>query len=265
MSHSSQSVLITGGSSGIGAETVKLLYQEGFKVWFTYRSGKDAAAGLMKSLCGNPDGDERLSAHPWNAASRESLDQLCEALGNNTPDILINNAAVGSATVKKLSDDPYEQDYYMMVVNAVSPLWMIRKFLPAMKSKGGKIINISSVGGGITQFPNFTTADGMSKAAVAFMTRQLAAELTHHPVDVFAVCPGAVETPMLGASTLDHLDEQSRQRLIKQLPAGRLIQSEEVARIIRFLCTPEAEIMRGAVIDASLGLGSNPGLLSNFS
>ncbi|AXJ01121.1 NAD(P)-dependent dehydrogenase, short-chain alcohol dehydrogenase family [Cyclonatronum proteinivorum] len=265
MSNSQKTVLITGGSSGIGAETVRLFYEDGFRVIFTYRSGKKAALSLMQKLCGNAEGDERLTAYAWDAAQRESLEALCDSLDGKIPDILINNAAVGSATVKKLSDDPYEQDYYMMVVNAVSPLWMIRKFLPEMKIKGGKIVNISSVGGGITQFPNFTTADGMSKAAVAFMTRQLAAELSHHPVDVFAVCPGAVETPMFGASTLDHLDEQKREKLIRQLPAERLIQSEEVARLIRYLCRPEAEIMRGAVIDASLGLGSNPGLLSNFS
>ncbi|MCC5933117.1 MAG: SDR family oxidoreductase [Candidatus Cyclonatronum sp.] len=264
MRHSIKNVLVTGGSSGIGAETVKVFYNEGHRVYFTYRSGQKAAQELMVELCGNASGDDRISAHAWDAASRDSLEHLCEEI-QIVPDILINNAAVGSATVKKLSDDPYEQDYYMMVVNAVSPLWMVRKFLPVMKERGGKIINVSSVGGGITQFPNFTTADGMSKAAVAFMTRQLAAELTHHPVDVFAVCPGAVETPMFGASTLDHLDDAGRERLIKRLPAGRLIQSAEVAEIIRYLCSPQAEIMRGAVVDASLGLGSNPGLLSNFS
>lgn len=241
MSDSKKTVLITGGSSGIGAETVKLFYKDGFRVWFTYRSGKNGAEALMKSLCGSEAGDDRLIALKWDAARRESLEELCAGLDHQTPDILINNAAVGSATVKKLSDDPYEQDYYMMVVNAVSPLWMIRKFLPGMKTRGGKIINISSVGGGITQFPNFSTSDGMSKAAVAFMTRQLAAELTRYPVDVFAICPGAVETPMFGASTLDHLSEEERNRLIRQLPAGRLIQSEEVARIIRYLCSPEAK------------------------
>jgi len=61
----------------------------------------------------------------------------------------------------------------------------------------GKIINISSVGGGIACFPGFNIADGMSKASIAFMTRQLAAELIHTDVEVFAICPGVTDTDMI--------------------------------------------------------------------
>ncbi len=254
----SKTVLITGGSSGIGAETVKLFYDDGFRVYFTYRSGKEKATALIDELQGRKGGS--VSALYWDAGSRDSLDELTAQMPGGV-DILINNAGVGSATVKKLSDDPYEQDKQMMLVNAVSPLWLIRKLLPGMKKKGGTIVNVSSVGGGITQFPNFTTADGMSKAAVAFMTRQLAAELSFDPVDVFAICPGAVETPMFGASTLDHLTDEDRKAVINKLPGRRLISPLEIARVIRYLCRPESSVMRGAVIDASLGLGANPGLL----
>ncbi len=255
----SKRVLITGGSSGIGAETVKLFYEDGFEVYFTYRSGAEKSRALASEL---EKSGKKGSVKPlhWDAGSRESLEEMTSQI-DGPVDILINNAGVGSATVKKLSDDPYEQDKQMMLVNAVSPLWLIRKLLPAMKERGGIIVNLSSVGGGITQFPNFTTADGMSKAAVAFMTRQLAAELSFDPVDVFAVCPGAVETPMFGASTLDHLTEEDRKALINKLPGRRLITALEIARIVRYLCRPESSVMRGAVIDASLGLGANPGLL----
>ncbi|MCH8557277.1 MAG: SDR family oxidoreductase [Balneolia bacterium] len=254
-----KTVLITGGSSGIGYEAVKLFYNDGFRVYFTYRSGKGKSEALIKELS-DKEADERLIALRWDAGDRKSLDELVSAI-RHPVDVLTNNAGVGSATVKYVTDDEYEQDHQMMLINSVAPLWLIKKLLPGMKERGGKIVNVSSVGGGITQFPNFTTADGMSKAALAFMTRQLAAELAHDPVDVFAICPGAVETPMFGASTLNHLSEDDRNKLIAKLPANRLIDPLEVARIIRYLSKPEATIMRGAVIDASLGLGSNPGLL----
>ncbi|MFW6347637.1 MAG: SDR family NAD(P)-dependent oxidoreductase [Cyclonatronaceae bacterium] len=258
-SKESRNILITGGSSGIGIELVRLFYHDGFNVWFTYRSGKSQAAALVEELR-SPASSATLTALKWDAADRQSLEKLAAALPERL-DVLINNAGVGTATVKKLSDDPYEQDRFMMMVNAVAPLWLVRKVLPGMKKHGGRIINISSVGGGITQFPNFTTADGMSKAALAFMSRQLSAELTQDPVDVFAICPGAVETPMFSASTLDHLDAEERRQLIRNLPGGRLIEPLEIARIARFLCTPAGSVLRGAVLDASLGLGSNPGQL----
>lgn len=254
-----RNVLITGGSSGIGIEMVRLFYEDGFNVWFTYRSGKQKAEALVEELI-KDSSSQILKALRWDAADRKSLDELAADLPERL-DVLINNAGVGTATVRKLSDDPYEQDRFMMMVNSVAPLWLVRKVLPGMKSHGGRIINISSVGGGITQFPNFTTADGMSKSALAFMSRQLSAELTQDPVDVFAICPGAVETPMFNASTLDHLDDEQRQGVIKNLPGGRLIEPVEIAKIARFLCTPEARVLRGAVLDASLGLGSNPGQL----
>lgn len=259
-SDSSKNVLITGGSSGIGIALVRRFYDDGFNTWFTYRSGKQKAKTLIQELRseGRPN---VLKALRWDAADRESLETLAAGLPGRL-DVLINNAGVGTATVKKLSSDAYEQDRLMMMINSVAPLWLVRKILPGMKAHGGRIINISSVGGGITQFPNFTTADGMSKSALAFMTRQLSAELTQDPVDVFAICPGAVETPMFSASTLDHLDKDKRQHLIRNLPGGRLIEPDEIARIARFLCTPEARVMRGAVLDASLGLGSNPGQLN---
>lgn len=254
-----QTVLITGGSSGIGYEAVKIFYEDGYRVYFTYRSGKEKALQLVRELSNNKT-DDRLIPLRWDAGNRDSLDELISGISHPI-DVLINNAGVGSATVKHITEDIYEQDHQMMLINSVAPLWLIKKILPGMKERGGKIVNVSSVGGGITQFPNFTTADGMSKAAVAFMTRQLAAELAHNPVDVFAICPGAVETPMFGASTLDHLNEEDRKALISKLPGNRLISPLEVARIIRYLSKPEASVMRGAVIDASLGLGSNPGLL----
>jgi NAD(P)-dependent dehydrogenase (short-subunit alcohol dehydrogenase family) len=125
-----------------------------------------------------------------------------------------------------------------------------------------KIINISSVGGGVTAFPGFRLSDGMSKAAVAFMTRQLAAEHVHSNVDVFAVCPGATNTAMFQASTLNKLSAAERASFLKRLPKGRLIEPEEIAAIVHFLASGLSTPMHGAIIDASMGLGVRPGLMT---
>jgi NAD(P)-dependent dehydrogenase (short-subunit alcohol dehydrogenase family) len=126
----------------------------------------------------------------------------------------------------------------------------------------GKIVNIASVGGGIAAFPGFHVADGMSKAALAYLTRHLAAELARQPVEVFAVCPGAVQTTMLEASTLAGLSAQQRYALEARLPGGRLLQPEEVAEVVWWLTGRGAVVLHGAVIDASMGLGVHPCLLT---
>jgi len=246
--------LITGGSSGIGQAMVSAFSKAGYNVTFTFRSGKQKAETIIAELP-----ERNVKALKWDADDKQSSLQLIEAFPE--PDIIINNAGLGSATVKNVSDDVFEQDRLLLQVNAIAPLWLIRGYLPRLKEKGGTIINISSVGGGINQFPGFNIADGMSKAAVSYLTRHLAAELSHDPVHVFAICPGATETPMFGASTLDHLSPEKRSELLAKLPGGRLISPDEIASIALFLCTDAAQVLRGTVLDASLGLGVNPGLL----
>ena len=131
-------------------------------------------------------------------------------------------------------------------------------------SKNKKLINISSVGGGIAAFPGFRLSDGMSKAAVAFLTRQLAAEAVQLNVDIFAICPGATNTPMFEASTLSKMSASEKKDFLKRLPKGRLIEPEEIAGLVHFLASPAARVLHDAVIDASMGLGVRPGLMSEY-
>jgi NAD(P)-dependent dehydrogenase (short-subunit alcohol dehydrogenase family) len=90
----------------------------------------------------------------------------------------------------------------------------------------------------------------------------LSAELVHTPVDVFTICPGAVETSMFEASTLGPLSPAQRAGLVSRLPKGRLIQPEEVAELTWWLCGDHARVLHGAVLDSSLGLGVHPGLMT---
>jgi len=249
-------VLVTGGSSGIGRALVEELATRGYTVCFTYRTGKARARDLVHRLGGN------VKAFFLDLGEYESIATLVDELPGDVQ-ILVNNAGLGSATVTEYASGPHEQDQALMQVNAVGTLWLTQKLVPRMVAAGcGKVVFVSSVDGGIAQFPGFKLADGMSKAALAFLGRQLAAELAHSGVDVFTICPGATATPMFESSTLEPLPDRARAAFIQALPKRRLIDAGEIARVVAFLLTDEARVLHGAVIDASLGLGVRPGIVT---
>ncbi len=253
--------LVTGGTGGIGQACVERLHRYGATVAFTCVENVEDPAAAVESF-----GLSRLSVHPLDLRSVVSIRRCIASVidEHGKLDILVNNAAVGSATVSAFADDPAEQDSMMLSINADGTLKMCQEFLSLPEGADSKLINISSVGGGITAFPGFRLSDGMSKAAVAFLTRQLAAETVHREVDVFAICPGATNTPMLQASTLNKLSPEERAKFCVQLPKNRLIEPEEIASVVHFLATPASRVMHGAIIDASMGLGSRPGLQTEF-
>jgi NAD(P)-dependent dehydrogenase (short-subunit alcohol dehydrogenase family) len=253
----SKAVLITGGSSGIGHAMVRAFTDAGYVVWFTYHTGQDRAANLVEELS-----SDRVQAFNLKLGDRASHRKLMEQLPGPV-DVLVNNAGLGTKTVEKVSKDIHEQDATLIRVNSVGALWLTRDLLPAMEARGfGKIILISSVGGGIAQFAGFHLADGMSNAALAYLGKHLQARYARDPIDVFTICPGATETPMFEASMLAGLDDAARESLGDSLPGRRLIDPAEIAKLAVWLCTEEARVLRGAVLDASLGLGVNPGLLN---
>ena len=256
---------VTGGIGGIGRECVQTLVAHGAHVAFTYTEGNKPAEEAEMLVAENPD---QVSAHLLDLRSLTSIQHsMGQAMEHwQRLDILINNAAVGSATVASYASEAAEQDSAMFMINADGTLKVCQTFLAlmqhAIKTDPLKIINLSSVGGGIQAFPGFRLSDGMSKAAVAFLTRQLAAELTDTLVDVFAVCPGATNTAMFQASTLSQMTSTQQQAFTASLPKGRLIDPGEMADIIVFLASAYYTPLHGAVIDASMGLGVRPGLIT---
>lgn len=240
--------LITGGSKGIGLALTKLFCEQGFSVVSTYNSTSPSWT------------------HPslrWAKLDLLEVDSFLPfAQEVGSLDVLIHNAGVGTKTVESFSDQKRIQDEIFFRVNTLAPMWLTDNFLPGLReSKSGKIIFVSSVGGGIFHFPRFRSADGMSKAALTFYAKQLAAELSQSSVDVFTICPGATETDMFKASTLNSMTESDRKDFVNSLPKQRLIQPEEIAELALFLASDRSQIMHGAVIDASLGLGARPGLV----
>lgn len=253
--------IVTGGSQGIGAAAALALGQAGASIALTYNLAKASALEIVNEL---ERAGTRAVALPLDlqdgTSVKKMVEQTLEQFGRI--DILVNNAAVGSASVTHYTDDD-KLDQAMVSINTLGILLCVQAVIPVMLEQNyGKIINVSSVGGGITVFPKFKASDGMSKCAVAFLSKQIVADYPDHRIDAFSVCPGAVNTRMFRESTLDQLSQQERQDFIKSLPGGRLIEPQEIADLILFLCTPAATVCRGAVIDASLGLGVRPGLIS---
>ena len=251
-----RTILVTGGTGGIGKALVELFALQGDRVYFTYHSNKSKADDLEQALS-----DYRVHGLYFNQGNYDAVAELLSQIPTKI-DVLINNAALGSATVEKVAESKAEQDELLFKVNVLGPLWLTEAVVESMRSNdSGKIISISSVGGGINQFPGFRLADSMSKSAIALMTKQLAAELVYTPIDVFAVCPGATATAMFDASTLQSLTDVEKQQLITALPKSRLIQPNELAELCLFLASEKSQVMHGAVIDASMGLGVNPSCL----
>jgi len=247
-------VLITGGSSGIGEALVRAFAEEGYKVSFTFLRGSDRAQTLVKELAAH-----QVSSHQFDLANPGALERLAGEFPTGV-DVLIHNAGVGTKTVEDYAQTSEDEELLFFRVNALAPMHLTKHLLPRMRAKGrGKIIFISSVDGGIEAFPGARYADGMSKAAVTHFAKQLSAELATDTIDVYTICPGATDTPMFRSSTLNHLSEKERESLCAQLPGRRLVSPGDIAEVALFLCRQGAgSVLRGSIIDASLGLGSWP-------
>lgn len=159
---------VTGGMGGIGLECVQTLVAHGVKVAFTHTESAKKAERARQLVAQNP---AQLSAHTLDLRSLASIEAAMKAAKEKWGriDILVNNAAVGSATVTNIESTRGAQDSAMLQINADGTLKVCQTFLALMhelvKSEPLKIINLGSVGGGIGIFPGFRLSDTMSKAA----------------------------------------------------------------------------------------------------
>ena len=164
-------------------------------------------------------------------------------------DILVNNAASGYNR-PALLQKPKGWDWTMNI-NARSLLFSAQRAVPLMEKRGGgHIVSISSPGS-MRVLPDYVVV-GASKAAIESITRYLAVELADKNIIVNAVSPGVADT-----EALHHFDTTQSgkifQSLIEKTPAGRLVTPEDIARVVAFLCSPSADMIRGQVITVDGG------------
>ncbi|MBB6143404.1 NAD(P)-dependent dehydrogenase (short-subunit alcohol dehydrogenase family) [Silvibacterium bohemicum] len=228
--------LVTGGASGIGEATCKELARAGASVIVADIHHEQAKS--LASTLGN------ATALHLDVTKPESLQAAVAAIGKL--DILVNNAGIASVgDITKIEPDEFDR---VMEVNVKSVYLVTRAFLPLLLAAHGCIVNIGSVAGlvGIKQRFAYCT----SKGAVIAMTRQLAVEYPKE-LRVNCICPGTVQTPFVeGYLEKYHAHEKDKVRaeLNARQPIGRVGQPEEIASLVRYVCSDEAAFMTGALL-----------------
>lgn len=241
--------LITGGSRGIGRAITLKLAAEGADVIINYFRRRSAAEVTAQEAR-----DKGVIAHTIkaNLGDSEKIDRMFNEIEERFGrlDILINNAASGIAR-SALDLDIRGWDW-TMDVNAKAFLLCAQRAAKLMKN-GGKMVTISSLGSRLVM-PIYT-AVGVSKAALEALTRYLAIELAPKGICVNGVAAAAVETEALKIYT----EEQALPQLSWQTtPAGRMVQPEDIANVVAFLCSDESAMIRGQIITIDGGVSLAP-------
>jgi enoyl-[acyl-carrier protein] reductase III len=239
MSLKGKVALITGGSRGIGRAISLQLAAEGADVIINFFRKRETAertaeaarrygvnARIIKANLAEPEKIERMFAEIEAKFGRL--------------DILVNNAASGVArSAMELDVDGWD---WTMNINARAALLCAQKAAGLMKN-GGVIVNISSLGSRLVM-PIYT-AVGVSKAALEALTRYLAIELAPGGIRVNAVSAAAVATEALKLYTnFPGIPKP----MVTSTPAGRMVQPEDVANVVAFLCSDAASMIRGQII-----------------
>ncbi len=234
-------VLVTGGSRGIGAATVKLFSKKGHKVAFIYGSNDEAARAVSLESGAYAVKADLSDAAEAERAFREAEALLCQV------DVLVNCA--GIALIEQICDTDNEKLGRVIGTDLVAPYVLCREASRGMvRRKNGSIINIGSVWGRVGA--SCETAYSTAKAGIRGLTLSLAKELAPSGIRVNCVEPGVIETDMnasLGRETLDAICED--------IPLGRLGTSLETAELIYFLASDAASYITGQIIGIDGGFG----------
>lgn len=231
-----KNVLITGGSTGIGAAMVEAFAAQGYEVAFTYYRHERQARLLQ----------EKTGARAITCALHEPETippALCEA---GKIDILINNAGVSwTGLITDMTDAQYR---YLMDVNLDGCFYLCRQALLAMiRRKQGAVINVASIWGMVGA--SCEAAYSASKGALIAFTKALAKEVGPSGITVNCLCPGVIETDMLC-----HLSEQDKKMLAEDTPLMRLGKPHEVAQAALFLAQSRFITGQALCVDGGFAL-----------
>ena len=240
---SKKTVLITGASRGIGKAILESFNDDYFIVGTgTSESSIKSISDNIKSL--DFDGD----AFKLDLGDRNSIKELTTTLESKQiyPDILINNAGITRDNiVLRMQEDEWDN---VIDVHLNGQYLLIKSFIKKMvKNRWGRIINISSTSAvlGNKGQANYAAA----KAGIEAMSRSLARELGSRNINVNCVAPGFIETDMT-----KEISEGNEDLLASQIPLGRLGKPDEIAEVVGFLASDQANYITGQTIHVNGGL-----------
>jgi 3-oxoacyl-[acyl-carrier protein] reductase len=237
--------LVTGGTRGIGKAIVLALAEAGADVAFTYRNSKDSADVIVTVLRAK---GRRATGFQSDAAdftqANDIVQKVIQEFGRI--DILVNNAGI---TKDGLLMRMSESDWDAVIDTNLKSVFSFTKAVcrPMMGQQAGKIITISSVVGiiGNAGQANYVA----SKAGVIGFTKSVAKELASRNIQANVVAPGFVETDMT-----EKLNEKQKEAILAMIPLKRIAKPQEIAGVVRFLASSDADYITGQVFCVDGGM-----------
>jgi NAD(P)-dependent dehydrogenase (short-subunit alcohol dehydrogenase family) len=242
VNQSRRTLLLTGASRGIGHATVKRFSSAG---WRVITCSRHAFPENCPWEMGPEDHIQVDLADP--ADTERAIDEIRGRLGTGRLEALVNNAGIspkgdGGSRLDSLHT-PLKVWQQVFQVNFFSSILLARGLLKELAEAKGSVVNVTSIAGSRVH-PFAGAAYATSKAALAGLTREMAADFAPHGIRVNAIAPGEIDTSILSPGT---------DKIVEQIPMRRLGTPDEVAKIIYVLCTETSSYLNGAEIHINGG------------
>jgi len=246
MSLSKRTIVVTGGSKGIGRAICLRFAREGARIVFVHYDPDDIAEKKTLELLGTINVE--AVSEKLNVSSFRDVEEFFHRVVNNFQrvDVLVNNAGITrDAFLMRMSEEQWDQTLQVNLKSVFNCTKAVARSM--IKERNGRIINISSVVG---QIGNIGQANyGASKAGIMGFTKTVARELASRGITVNAVAPGFINTEMTQI-----LPDKAKQAFLSQIPMGRIGEPDEVADTVYWLASEGATYITGQVIHVSGGL-----------